>query len=110
MAGVSPAIRSELWSVMPTYEYMCEPCLTIYRVHHGMNEKPDIRCPECARATHRMVSAPSLNVGGFTSPTEAKFAKMSPSEEIARENELQKTYRTIWLPEAAKHNPWGDDH
>ena len=108
MAGASPAIRSEIGSVMPTYEYKCEPCRTIYRVHHGMNEKPAIQCPECDQATSRMISAPSLNVGGFTSPTEAKFAKMSPSEEIAREKELQKTYRTIWLPEAAKHNPWAD--
>ena len=55
-----------------------------------------------------MISAPNLNLGGLTSPTQAKFAKMSPSEEIAREKELQKTYRTIWLPAPARHNPWGD--
>jgi putative FmdB family regulatory protein len=38
---------------MPTYEYKCEPCRTIYRVHHGMNEEPVIRCPECNNTTER---------------------------------------------------------
>lgn len=104
----SPGIHRKIGCAMPTYEYECEPCRVIYLVHHGMNEKQAIRCPECDRATRRMISAPSLNRGGFTSPTQARYAKMSPSEEIAREQDLQKTYRTIWLPEAAKHNPWGD--
>lgn len=95
---------------MPTYEYKCEPCRTIYRVHHGMNEKPVIRCPECNETTERIISAANLSLGGYTSPTQAKFAKMSDSDEAARENELQKTYKTIWLPPEVKHAPpWADD-
>jgi putative FmdB family regulatory protein len=90
---------------MPTYEYRCEPCLKIYRVHHSMSETPDIRCPECDGGTERLISAPNLSLGGHTSPTEAKYAKMTMSEEIAREKELQKTYETIWLPDAVKHAP-----
>lgn len=93
---------------MPTYEYRCEPCLKIYQVHHSMSETPDIRCPECDRATERLISAPNLSLGGHSSPTEAKYAKMTMSEEIAREKELQKTYETIWLPEEVKHGPGGD--
>ena len=93
---------------MPTYEYTCEPCRVISLVQHGMNETPAISCPDCEQATSRMISAPNLNLGGYTSPTQAKYAKMSPAEEIARENELQKTYRTIWLPAPVKHNPWED--
>ena len=95
---------------MPTYQYKCEPCKVIYNVHHGMNEQPEIRCPECQRLTERMISAPNLNLGRHSSPTAAKYSKISASEEIAREKELQKTYQTIWLPPEVKHSPWDDDH
>jgi hypothetical protein len=33
---------------------------------------------------------------------------MSDAEEIAREQALQKSYQTIWLPAPVKHNPWQD--
>ncbi len=95
---------------MPAYHYKCEPCRIIYKVSHGMNEQPEISCPECRGATERMLSAPSLNTGGHTSPTAAKYAKIGASEEIARENELQKTNQTIWLPPDVKHSPWDDEH
>lgn len=95
---------------MPTYQYRCEPCLKIYKVGHGMNEQPTIICPECRKETERMVSAPNLSLGGYTSPTEAKYAKLSESDEIAREKELQKNYETIWLPPDVKHSPWDHDH
>lgn len=95
---------------MPTYQYKCEPCLKIYKVSHGMNDKPKIRCQECNKVTERMISAPSLSLGGHTSPTEAKYAKMSKTEEIAREKELQKTYETIWVPPEVKHAPDDHDH
>jgi hypothetical protein len=26
------------------------------------------------------------------------------------ENDLQKVYRTIWVPPEVKHSPWDDDH
>ncbi len=93
---------------MPTYDYKCEPCRMIYMVRHGMNDKPEITCPKCNGGTERMISAPNLNIDNFTSPTAAKYAKMSDTEEIAREKELQKTYNTIWLPEDVKHSPWED--
>jgi len=95
---------------MPTYEYKCEPCRVIYRVSHGMNEKPKIACQRCGAATERMISAPNLSLGGHTSPTAAKYAKMSDSEEIAREKELQKDYEKVWVPPEVKHSPWDDDH
>ena len=82
----------------------------IYKVHHGMNEHPEICCPECRRLTERMISAPSLSLGRHSSPTAAKYAKVSASEEIAREKELQKTYQTIWLPPEVKHGPGDDEH
>jgi hypothetical protein len=50
----------------------------------------------------------NLNLNSFSSPTEAKYAKMSPREEVAKEQELQKVYERIWLPPPVKHNPWED--
>jgi hypothetical protein len=42
----------------------------------------------------------------FSSPTEAKYAKVSAREEIATEQELQKVYERIWLPPPVQHSPW----
>jgi hypothetical protein len=80
----------------------------IYMVRHGMKESPEITCPKCDGGTERMISAPNLNLDNFTSPTEAKYAGMSKTEEIAREKELQKVYETIWLPEPVTDKPWDD--
>jgi hypothetical protein len=48
-------------------------------------------------------------MSNHTSPTAAKYAKMSETEELARENELQKVYKTIWVPPEVKHSPWEED-
>lgn len=94
---------------MPTYEYRCEPCKTIYRTMHGMNEKPEYRCPDCDAPIERTVSAPRLS-RGFRSPTEARYAGLSDRDEIAREKHLQQEYRKVWLPPEVKHSPWDHDH
>jgi hypothetical protein len=52
------------------------------------------------------MSAPRLNRHNFSSPTEAKYAKMSEREEVAKERELQKVYERTWLPPPVQHNPW----
>jgi putative FmdB family regulatory protein len=83
---------------MPTYEYECEPCRVRYQVRHGMNETRLANCPECAGPVGRVISAPYLKLRNYTSPTEAKYARMSDAEEIARERELQKDFRSIMLP------------
>lgn len=91
---------------MPVYEYKCEPCLVIYQVRQGMNDEPLPTCPTCEGAVTRMISASNFNRGNYSSPTQAKYAKMTDAEEIARERALQKTYETIWLPGPVKHSPW----
>jgi len=91
---------------MPVYEYVCDPCRVIYQVRHGMNDKPLSTCQQCGGTVRRVFSVPNLNLDNFSSPTETKYAKMSPREEIARERELQRSYETIWLPPPVKHNPW----
>ena len=54
----------------------------------------------------RLISAPRLNRYNFSGPTEAKYAKVSLREEVAKERELQRVYERIWLPPPVKHEPW----
>ena len=95
---------------MPFYEYACDPCLTIYKARHGMNESGPAACPTCRGALRKVLSAPNLNTGNYSSPTEAKYAKLSETDEINREKEMQKIYQTVWIPPEVKHSPWDHDH
>ncbi len=90
---------------MPIYEYKCEPCRVVYQTRHGMNENPVQACPTCAGPVTRLVSAASLNLRNHTSPTEAKWSKISKTEEYAREKELQKDFKTMWMPPLVKDDP-----
>lgn len=94
---------------MPTYEYACDPCRTIYQTRHSVNGPRPESCPTCKGPLRKVISAPNLNIKGYTSPTEAKYANLSESDEIKKEQDLQKVYQTIWLPEDVKHSPWDRD-
>ncbi len=91
---------------MPVYEYECAPCRVIYEVRQSMTDPPLATCPRYRGGVTRLISAPNLNLDNFSSPTAAKYARMSEREEIARERELQKGYDRIWLPPPVKHSPW----
>ena len=91
---------------MPTYEYECGPCRVVYETRHGVTDPPLESCPRCGAPVTRLISAPNMNRGNYASPTEAKYAKVSPREEIVKEKELQKVYERIWLPPPVKHSPW----
>ena len=69
---------------MPTYEYACDACEINYKTMHSINDPPPTACPSCEGTLRRVLAAPSLNTKRFTSPTEARYAKMSETEEIAR--------------------------
>jgi putative FmdB family regulatory protein len=93
---------------MPVYEYECEPCQVVYEVRQRSGDAPLETCPRCRRAVRRLISAPNLNRGNYAGPTEAKYAKLSARDEIARERILQKDYERIWLPPPVKHSHWED--
>jgi putative FmdB family regulatory protein len=107
-----PAVRLRRASggamAMPVYEYECAPCRVIYEMRQRRSAPPLQSCPRCGGTVTRLISACHLNLNSFSSPTEAKYAKMSPREEVAKERELQKVYERIWLPPPVKHNPWED--
>jgi len=91
---------------MPLYEYECTPCLVVYETMHAINDPAPDRCPKCGGSLHRKISAPRINRYNYSSPTEAKYAKVSAREEIAKEQELQQVYERIWLPPPVQHSPW----
>jgi len=91
---------------MPVYEYACTPCRIIYEVRQRLSDPPLDTCPQCQGAVARMISAVNVNRYNFSSPTAAKYARLSHHDEIGRERELQKDYQRIWLPPPVKHNPW----
>ena len=95
---------------MPFYEYACDACSIIYKTSHGINAAGPDKCPKCEGALRKVISAPYLNTRNYSSPTEAKYADLSVSDEIAKEKQLQKVYETIWIPPEVKHSPWNEHH
>ena len=91
---------------MPVYEYECSPCLVIYQVLQGMNDEPLQTCQRCFRLRAARHVGSKSEHAQLLQPTEAKYAKMSHTEEMAREKELQRDYETVWLPPQVKHDPW----
>lgn len=95
---------------MPTYEYACDPCRVVYLARHGINEPRPGQCPKCKGELRKLLSAPGLNTRNHSSPTQARYAKVSESEELAKEKKFQEVYETVWIPPEVKHNPWDHDH
>ncbi|MEI7831615.1 MAG: FmdB family zinc ribbon protein [bacterium] len=42
---------------MPTYEYECVKCHHRFDTRHGIDEKPELSCPECECAVKKVFSA-----------------------------------------------------
>ena len=47
---------------MPTYDYRCDQCGTVYDIFHKVREvEEDVVCPNCSSTRHtRLLSAPSI--------------------------------------------------
>lgn len=68
---------------MPVYLYACGACGSRREILHGMSEAPRAACTSCGGALERVFTAPALNLGNQSSPTAARYAKLSPTEEVA---------------------------
>ena len=68
---------------MPTYVYSCYTCPTEREVRHPIDAPPPTECPACGGTLERVFTAPGLNLGNYASPAAARYAKMSPAEELA---------------------------
>jgi putative FmdB family regulatory protein len=92
---------------MPLYEYECTPCLVVYETMHGMNDPAPDQCPKCGGSLRRKISAPRINRYNYSSPTEAKYAKVSAREEIAKETGATEGIRAHLAPAASPAQPLG---
>lgn len=90
---------------MPLYEYACDGCRAVHEVRQRIGDEPLRACPRCGQPVRRLISAPGLNSGGHSSPTAARYARMSPQEEVSRERELQRSYESLAFPPGVKHAP-----
>lgn len=59
---------------MARYNYICDDCSTdkkwlVFEAQHGMNEKPKVKCPKCAKTNTQVCfagyDAPSVYVRGY---------------------------------------------
>ena len=69
---------------MPIYEYTCTACTSRVEITHRINDAPAARCSTCGGTLERVFTAPRLNLVNSSSPTAARYAKMSPAEEVNR--------------------------
>lgn len=51
---------------VPTHDYKCVRCLTIFEERHSIKESPPSlsECPECGGTAHRQFSTPAFNAKG----------------------------------------------
>lgn len=73
---------------MPKYDYRCLECGHTFEVSHGMNDDPPTVCVGCAAGPlQRLISAPRINSLQSTSPTGAKYERLTKQEIIDQESE-----------------------
>ncbi len=68
---------------MPIYQYVCKACDAPVEIRHGVGESSPRTCPACGGLLERVFTPPRLNVRNASSPTAAKYARMSAAEEVA---------------------------
>ena len=62
------------WRVgMPFYDYSCRSCSAVFETMHGMNEKPEVVCPECgSKKTSKEISSCGIIVRKTTAINRVK--------------------------------------
>lgn len=90
---------------MPLYEYACDACHAVLELRQRISDDPLRACPRCGQPIRRLISAPNLNSGSHSSPTAARYGRMSQQEEVGRERVLQRSYESLAFPPGVKHAP-----
>ena len=73
---------------MPRYDYRCFECDRIFEATHGMNADPLKECVLCgSESVQKCISAPMINSLKSSSPTGAKYERLSKKEIIDMEAE-----------------------
>jgi putative FmdB family regulatory protein len=77
---------------MPLYEYCCRQCGSAVEIRHGVDQEPG-PCPTCQGPLERVFTPPRINVGNYTSPSAARYAKLTEDEMAARGSVEHKSAR-----------------
>ena len=68
---------------MPRYDYRCLDCEGVFEVTHGMADAPLRECRLCgSESVRKLISAPMINSIKSSSPTGAKYEKLTKKEII----------------------------
>jgi putative FmdB family regulatory protein len=71
---------------MPRYDYRCLACNRTFEVSHAMGAAPPEGCVHChGNSLRRLIVSPMINSIKSTSPTGAKYEKLSKREIIDME-------------------------
>ena len=71
---------------MPRYDYRCLECNRTFEATHSMNAAPLKKCLLCgSESVQKLISPPMINIIKSTSPTGAKYEKLSKKEIIDME-------------------------
>ncbi len=71
---------------MPRYDYRCVNCEGVFEVTHGMSAVPVEQCGLCGGGpVQRLIAAPMINTVKSSSPTGAKYEKLTKKEIIDKE-------------------------
>ena len=66
------------------YDYACKKCKKQFEVSHGMNEKPQVNCPECESECQKVFNANGIifkGSGWYVTDSAPKSNTASGSEE-----------------------------
>lgn len=46
---------------MPTYDYQCDGCESIFEVKHGYHDEPELECPDCGSSSFtKLLNTPTI--------------------------------------------------
>ena len=71
---------------MPRYDYRCHQCDQVFEASHTVSAGPLKECVLCgSESVQKLISAPMINSLKSSSPTGAKYEKLSKKEVIDME-------------------------
>lgn len=82
---------------MPIYEYACDLCKRHFDVEHGVEERPQVKCPACGSVARKVFKpVPIIFKGsgwhvtdyGPTGPKSSQSSRREPKSEESREIEV----------------------
>ena len=88
---------------MPTYEYACDSCCTIYQTpQHGINAAKLAECPQCKLPLRRLMATPNPGAPPRLDASEGGYPNPRLRPNSGDGGDVDRIYKTIWLPGETK--------